>query len=160
MRFAPFPLDAPSCSAPARTRRSLLLCSALPPPCPSHLAAHFSSACCPVSSPSRHHLLGTRKPQPRHQFLTGTGTAPRRRQGTLLVVNSSSPPPTLDLGQPLSISHRALAILLRPRLLAGELSPSTSRQHRRFHTVHSPSSFAQDCLQVSFHPPHRGSSRR
>jgi hypothetical protein len=30
----------------------------------------------------------------------------------------------------------------------------------RFHTVHSPSSFAQDCLQVRYHPPRRGSSCR
>jgi hypothetical protein len=128
------PHRAPSLSA--RRRQPAPIRSALPPPCPSHPAAHYSSACCPVSSPSRHHLLGTRKPQPRHQFLTGTGRplhrvasppghAPRRQ---LLLTASMRPrrrsESSLRVSSPCPIHHRPVQSTVASR-------PARPRSHRR-----------------------------
>lgn len=99
------PHRAPSLSA--RRRQQAPIRSALPPPCPSHPAAHYSSACCPVSSPSQHHLLGTMKPRLRYQFLTGTGRPLHR---------AASPP-----GHALS-RQLLLTVSMRPRRSRSESS--------------------------------------
>jgi hypothetical protein len=99
------PHRAPSLSA--RRRQQAPIRSALPPPCPSHPAAHYSSACCPVSSPSQHHLLGTMKPRLRYQFFTGTGRPLHR---------AASPP-----GHALS-RQLLLTVSMRPRRSRSESS--------------------------------------
>jgi hypothetical protein len=185
----PSPPPAPIRSAAARSK----------PP-----AANYSSVGRPVSRPSRHHLLGTRKPRPRHQFLTGRplyrvasppGHAPRRQllltasvrphrrsesslrrsesrlASTVVVVPqicSTLPPaaklaltivvepdeqeevscrlPTLSSFSP--SSDRSSLLLQLPHV--GRCDPRFGGSRCRFHTMHSTSSFAQDCLQVSY----------